>query len=95
MENTRLAKDNTKLISDYQNMERKFREEAARIKEMDDKLRIMERKLEAAGLESKGGKERERERPAKTQMATIRYRPSLRNPFTFNYLLQITYCLIL
>ena len=76
MENARLAKDNAKLTADYQGVERKYREEANKIKEMDDKLRIMERKLEAAGLQSYG-----KERPVKaTQMATIRYRPSLRYP---------------
>lgn len=78
MENARLAKDNAKLTTDYQNVEKKFREEAAKIKDMDDKMRILEKKLEAAGLQSSSGSKKER-RP--TQMATIRYRPTLKNPF--------------
>eukprot|EP00026_Physarum_polycephalum_P002342 Phypoly_transcript_02348.p1 GENE.Phypoly_transcript_02348~~Phypoly_transcript_02348.p1 ORF type:complete len:858 (+),score=182.70 Phypoly_transcript_02348:213-2786(+) len=74
-ENARLIKDNAKLTSDYQNIERKYREELVKLKELDDKLRTVEKKLEASG--EKSVKE---SRPTKnTQMATIRYRPSLRN----------------
>lgn len=86
MENARLAKDNAKLTTDYQNVEKKFREEAAKIKDMDDKMRILEKKLEAAGLQSSSGSKKER-RP--TQMATIRYRPTLKNPFELPALREI------
>lgn len=76
-DNAKLAKDNAKLNENYQGVERKFREEAAKLRAAEDRLNLTERKMEAAGIQTKGSEEKDNRPKRQTEINTIRYRPSL------------------
>lgn len=78
-EKAKLAQDNTRLTQDYQAVDRKCREEAGKVKVAEDRARLLERKLEGAGLGSKG---KEEGGPVATSanntlISDARYKPTL------------------
>lgn len=82
-EKTNLTKDNSKLAQDYQALERKYRDEVGKAKSADEKSKVLEKKLELAGLASMQNVKPNQpalNRPVgrDKQISEGRYRPTLR-----------------
>ena len=80
-----LSKDNSKLAQDYQTLERKHREEVGKAKSTDEKAKLLEKKLEIAGLNSTksvhGGQPTNLKSGGKL-VSEGRYRPTLEYPIS-------------